>query len=229
MRFVEVLNDVTDVIWDKNDSSPRQKFYYTIFMKLQFILDGIHFQVLNLDGKRHYGLSAGLSLRTCMLDVLNLYYVMDVHEDQEEAELRINSIMADHLKYTLSELKPVEKDDVVKRWPELFDEDQKLKNFQRLGTKTFINGISTFNTLIQETKEAHHLYKIFSKYEHNGAFTFDLLHNPYSEKGNDVVKYMIYSAIGVCALACKLVASNWIDNNMPLMERLDTSIKELLN
>ena len=77
--FVQLLNDVTDIIWDKrNYVAPRERFYYAIFMELQFLLDAIHVQIFNLDHKPHYGLAAGLSLRTCMLDVLNLYYVMDV-------------------------------------------------------------------------------------------------------------------------------------------------------
>jgi len=229
LTFVKLLNDVTDVIWEtKNYTAPRERFYYAIFMKLQFLLDAIHVQIYNLDHKPHYGLAAGLSLRTCMLDVLNLYYVMDVHENIEEATLRINTIMADHLKYVYPGLKDVEKEEARKNWPELFDEQENLIDFGRLSTRAFVNAIIHFDTLKTEAHEAIHIYQIFSKYEHNGAFTFDILHNPYAVAGNKIIKFMIYSAIGICALACKITSSHWIEDQSSIAVKLDNAIKDLL-
>ncbi len=227
MLFVSLLNDLTTVIWDKNDTSSTGKFYYTIFMKLQFILDGIHVQVYNLDNKPHYGLSASLSLRTCMLDILNLYYVMDVNQHDEIAEYRINQIMADHVRYTLPELKVEERAQLVRDWPALFDENGSLLKFGNFKVRELVSGISNFKTLVEEAGEANHYYKLLSKYEHNGAFTFNLLHNPYSAKGNQIVKHIIYSSIAVSARACKVISSNWLDDDDPLAVLLDDAITNL--
>jgi len=228
--FLQVLNDVTDVIWDKkNYTAPRERFYYSILMKLQFLIDAIQIQVYNLDHKPHYGLAAGLSLRTCMLDVINLYYVMDVHEDIAEATLRINTLMADHLKYVYPSLKDDEKEEARKNWPELFNEQEKLIDFGRITTRDFLKAITHFDTLKTEAYEAMHIYQIFSKYEHNGAFTFDILHNSYSATSNNIIKFMIYSAIGICALACKIIASHWVDDLSPIAVKLNNSIKDLLS
>lgn len=230
MVFVKLLHEVTNIILDKqNYSAPRERFYYIIFMKLQFLLDAIHIQIFNLDNKPHYSLAAILSLRTCMLDVLNLYYVMDVHDDIEAATIRINIIMHDHLKFVYSDLKKEEKKEIRKDWPNLFDKTESLIKFTKLSSKDYVKEITHFDTLKEEAKEAIHIYEIFSKYEHNGAFTFNILHNPYSTDGNNKTKFMIYSAIGICALACKFIYSHWVADKSSLAIKLDDAIKHLLN
>jgi hypothetical protein len=223
------LCEVLDVIWAAANYTPlRERYYYTIFMKLLSILDSIVFQVANLDSKPHYTLSTILCLRTCMLDTLSLYYVMDTHEDILKVTERINSIMADHLKYTYNEFSQEEKDDIRQTWPDLFDANGNLKKFGQPGTKLFLNGIATYNTLKEEADTAKDIYTIFSKYEHNGAFTFDLLHNHYSPKGIELVKWKIYEALGVCACACKLISTHWVDNEGPLANKMNAAVIDLL-
>jgi hypothetical protein len=230
MLLISVLNDLREVIWEKQDYvKPRERFYYTIFMKLSFLLDSIHIQIFNLDNKPHYIIVSSLALRTCMLDVLNLYFIMDSHEDEDVAYQRINTIMSDHLKYVYKELTLDQKKEISKDWPELFDNEGSLINFGRVNTGKLIKGIKNFESLKKEAKEALHLYKIFSKYEHNGAFTYGILHNPYSPQGNELVKYLTYEALGICAMACKYISVHWLLNDHPLTDRLDNAIKDILD
>lgn len=71
LKFIECLYDVLEVIQDAKNYAPlRERYYYTIFIKLLSVLDSLIFQVINLDGKPHYAVSVILCLRTCMLDVL---------------------------------------------------------------------------------------------------------------------------------------------------------------
>lgn len=152
---------------------------------------------------------------------------MDAHEDTDLGNKRLNLIMADHLKYTYKEFTPTEKDNARRTWPELFEADE-LKDFASPGTRLFLDGIATYETLKKEANDAKDVYTIFSKYEHNGAFSFDLMHSHYSVKGKGLVKWKIYEALGICALACKLISTHWLNDMEALNKRMDNTIIELL-
>ncbi|MCY1520108.1 hypothetical protein D9M68_548790 [compost metagenome] len=136
--------------------------------------------------------------------------------------------MSDHLKHVYKELTPEQKREVNKDWPELFNNDGTLIDFGRVNTNELMKGIKNFESLRKEAKEALHIYKIFSKYEHNGAFTYGILHNPYSQQGNGIIKHLTYEALGICAMAFKYISVLWLPNEHPITDRLDKVIKEIL-
>lgn len=229
-KFCNQLFNVVDIIWDeKKYIKQPDRFFYTILMKVTTVLDSIHFQIFNLDQKPNYAVATGLVLRTCLLDIINLYYVLDLIEDEPQMLERINSIMADHLKYVYKNLKSSEQAEVRKDWPELFDSNNLPKTYQLPNSKRMADAIINFPSIKTEAEGAQHTYSLLSKYEHNGAFTFDLLHNPYSERGGEIVKRVIKNGLDTCVIALKTVCGHWIDEKDNLEIELGKTVQEIIN
>jgi len=225
-EYCERLNEVLDVIWLDNDYGTKQphRFYYLMFFKLRALLASTTFHVLNLYIKREFTIALNLILRTAMLDVISLYYVMDATEDDEEQQERINKINADHLIKTFPDFDKEGKKQIIKDFPELFDVNGVLQYNKHLYLKDMERGIQKFPTLIKEFKELKFIYNLFSKFEHNGAFTFDLLHNPYSDEGFEKSKDMTIRAIRCLALGLKMVRTNWVNDNHALHDDLENCV-----
>ncbi|GAA5089289.1 hypothetical protein GCM10023210_13910 [Chryseobacterium ginsengisoli] len=229
-EFVKALEAVTDIIWkSERYQQVTDRFYYTIFMKIRMLLDGIFLQVYNLDNKPHYGMGVALQMRTAMLDLLGLYYVIDEIDDEEVQLERVCRIMADHVKYTWNEFTKDEKDQVRKDWPDLFDVDGNLKKFSNVTTKIFMAGIVKQGNTIKEAEMIKPIYDFFSKLEHNGAFTFHLIHQAYSPSRNEKLKGLIKEAIVNCAIALKLICYHWVLTDDPLITKIEIIITDIKN
>lgn len=227
-EFVKILEVVTDIIWKSEKyKQVTDRFYYTIFMKVRMLLDGIFIQVYNLDNKPHYGMGVALQMRTAMLDLLGLYYVIDEIDDEALQLQRVCTIMADHIKYTWNDFTDDEKNQVRKDWPDLFDVYGNIKKFPNVGTKIFMAGIVKQVHTIKEVNIIKPLYDFFSKLEHNGAFTFDLIHQAYSPSGNKKLKGLIKEAIINCAVALKLLSNHWVSSDDPIITKIETTISDI--
>lgn len=227
-EFTKILEEVTDIIWKSEKYvHVTDRFYYTIFMKVRMLLDCMFLQVYNLDHKPHYGIGVALQLRTAMLDILGLYYVIDEINDPNMQLARINAIMADHIKYMWNDFDTVGKDKVKLEWPDLFEADGNRKKFPNVGAKIFMAGIVKEANIIIEAELIKPIYDFFSKLEHNGAFTFDLIHDSYTPGGNYKLKGLVKEAIINCAVALKFLSNHWLQNNDPLILKIEGIITEI--
>ncbi|KPH13390.1 hypothetical protein [Chryseobacterium sp. ERMR1:04] len=227
-EFVKALEEVTDIIWKSEKyQKVTDRFYYTTFMKVRMLLDGIFLQVYNLDNKPHYSIGVALQMRTAMLDLLGLYYVVDEIDDEAAQLTRVYTIMADHVKYTWNDFTKDQKNQVRQDWPDLFDVDGHLKKFPNVGTKIFMAGIVKQVHTLKEAEVIKPIYDFFSKLEHNGAFTFDLIHDAYSPQGNEKLKGLIKKAIVNCAIALKFLSNHWLLNNAPIMLKIERIIADI--
>jgi len=228
-KFVNVLMDVVDIIWKQERYvNLKDKFFYTILFKITSILNSIEIQVYNLDNKPNYTIVTALALRTCMLDVLNLYYVMDEIESPVVMDNRVNTIMSDHLKHIYSDLSLEQRKIIQLEWKELFEKDGTLKKYTRLNSNALLDGINKFASIKTEAEEAKDLYDFFSKYEHNGAFTFNLIHNFYYSNSTHIIKEKIVRAIIICSIALRTTSTHWIEKENKLIAKLDLYIQELV-
>jgi len=182
-----------------------QRFYYTVVFKLRNILDAASFLIKNLDDKPHYHDSTFLLLRTCLFDTVNLYYIMDQEANVSIQNDRINRIMFDHVK---SIWVCAQDDDerrlIIEKFPQCFTNGKFRKDIVKVSIISMYKEITGLS-LKKEVKIAIDLYNIFSKVEHNGILSFNLLHAHYENKGAMSAKYKVYLAIKKIMMAIALL------------------------
>ncbi|PSK90822.1 hypothetical protein [Taibaiella chishuiensis] len=228
--YVNQLNDVLDIIW-KDENYGRQqpdRFYFILFLKLRFVIGSMNFHLQNLDAKRDFTVSLCLLLRTAMLDILNVYYVMDSSDKTQEQEYRINRLMADHFKFEFKDYSDEEKDTIRQDWPELFELDGKQKKFEYLSSKKLVEEITNFESLQREGKICREVYMKLSKFEHNGAFTFDILLAPYIPEQYPKVKALIKVAINSAVIGIRTLCDYWLTKDDLISSKLTESVHKIL-
>ncbi|HZX57322.1 MAG TPA: hypothetical protein VFE54_01295, partial [Mucilaginibacter sp.] len=137
--FTHHLTDVIekDILDKQQYLVEPQRFFYTILHKLRNILDATSLVVTNLDGKPHYYDSAFLLLRTCLLDVVNLYYIMDKDKDIAVQQKRVQCIMFDHVKSIWVCAKDEEeKKLILEKFPGCFDGRNLKKGIPKVNIST---------------------------------------------------------------------------------------------
>lgn len=90
-----------------------------------------------------------------------------------------------------------------------------------------MNGIKRNKNLNNEIRAVRHTYDIFSKLEHNGAFTFDLLHRSYLPGGDQKMKFMIKEGVIASAAALRLVSHLWLEEGSLLREKLYSQLRNI--
>ncbi|RZJ77563.1 MAG: hypothetical protein EOO20_28735, partial [Chryseobacterium sp.] len=123
--FCSLTTEILDnhILEDPSYQHEPYHFYYTLLHKLRNILDASSYLIANVDGKPHYTDSAFLLLRTCLMDITNLYFVMDKFEDKEGEKIRIDRIMSDHVRaiYNSAKDDQKEREAVRETYPQYFD------------------------------------------------------------------------------------------------------------
>jgi len=195
--FTHHLTDVIekDILDKQTYLGEPERFFYTILHKLRNILDATSLLVTNLDEKPHYYDSVFLLLRTCLLDVVNLYYIMNLDKNIATQQERIRSIMFDHI----NSIWICAKDDderklAIQTFPDWFEDGKLKKGIPKISIIAMHNGIK-IPSFKNETRTAIDLYNIFSKVEHNGILSFNLLHIHYQNEGALKGKYKVYLSI----------------------------------
>jgi len=198
--FTHHLTDIIekDILDKGRYLGEPQRFYYTVLFKLRNVLDAASFLVKNLDGKPHYHDSTFLLLRTCLFDAVNLYYVMDQEANISIQKERIERIMFDHVKSIwICAQDDEERQLIIEKFPQCFKNGKFRKDIVKVNIITMYNEID-IQLLKDEAKIAIDLYNIFSKVEHNGILSFNLLHAHYENEGAISAKYKVF-------LACKKI------------------------
>lgn len=223
--FTNYLSDIieNDILEKLRYLEEPDRFYYTVLHKLRNILDAASFLITNLDGKPHYYDSVFLLLRTCLFDGISLYYVMDADNDNLLRNERINRIMLDHVKsiWTSAE-DDKERQLVIEKFPDCFDEGKFKKEIVKVNIIMMYREIK-IERIKNEVLDALRLYNIFSKVEHNGILSFNLLHAHYEATGADSAKYKVYFALkNIMGVTSLLVRHAWKISDE------DTRFKEMI-
>lgn len=188
------------------------EFLYTIIHKQATVGDALANLITNLDNKTHYSNSALILLRTSMLDIICIYFVLDPLENELEQQQRVSKILNDHI-WSLYNGEDTEekKEEIRSLFPDSFENSILKKSIQKIATKYMLKNI-TNNELSKASKNAFMFYQIFSKIEHNGLFTFNIMHKQYDpkEKRN---KMMIYDATLLINKAILISILNWIETD----------------
>lgn len=228
--YFTFIHEIHDTIFDTIYPSEKYvdepyRFYYTILHKLATVGDALAFLTVNLDGKPHYCDSAGILVRTCMLDLVCLYYVIDKTELPEQQN-RIENILYDHVRTIYSKTdNPEEKTKIRQQFEQCFDGEKFKKSIQKISTKSMVDNIS-IETFAKEAGRALTIYNYFSKIEHNGIFTFNLMHRHYNPESN-VTKEIIYDAILLKAMVILVVIQHWISKDDHRYIKLKSLYREM--
>lgn len=195
---------------------------------------------------RNFKLPLFLVLRTCVSDFLYLKYVDKIIKDadcDENIEQEIKNLLADNLKYLLNDLEDYKKNHEITKeeytlsqfgikqmYPEFFDD--------RTGTlikskgKTFAQIKNAFSQDKRYSLEsqAYGLYKLYSKFEHIGALTFDLGKNyvDFAEKEEDsIVMSIIWVVNGLELLITEISENQTYKNRLKDIDVLFEELKRL--
>ncbi len=200
-----------------------ERICYTVIHKLCSLLDTSSYLIINtnIEAKPHFIDGIFLILRTCLSDAICLYFIVDKHDNPQLSQKRIERIMADHIRYVYLDTETENDKKIIRdKFPQWFDGNNFTKKINKLSTHIMVKEIENLN-LQHEAKKAFKMYNEFSKSEHNGLFSFDILHGHFDEKRNMIDKAKIYHAIFRTVISINLAMEIWIDNQ-------DNKHKELI-
>jgi len=161
--------------------------------------------ISNYTKDRNFKLPLFIVLRTCISDFLYLKYIDRIirdSESEETIEQEIISLLADNIKYLQSDLDNLKKNNEIsterynfsmvsikQMYPEFYDSKSGLLIKNKTKKFADINKILSQDIRYSLESKAYDLYKLYSKFEHIGALTFDLGKNydGYSEKEEDSI------------------------------------------
>jgi hypothetical protein len=210
-----------------HDQEPK-RFYYLILHKLRNLIDTSSLLIKNMGRKPHFIDSIQLLLRTCLLDAINLIYVFDAESDSKQQLHRINHIMSDHVKSMFnSENEEKVKAEIIATYPTYFD-DGKIKAIYKdnLTARRMISQLYN-EDLKPFAQDLADIYAIFSKVEHNGVFSFDLLHKNYLEAGHRQSTGIILDSLSNIALVINIALNTWLEDENEQYTKLLSFLEDL--
>lgn len=214
LTFIHQVHEVIDetIYPSKKYVDEPERFYYTILHKLATVGDVIAFLITNLDGKPHYANGTIILARTSMLDTICLYYVLDQTNDEENQKKRIDNILNDHVRSIYQSAANEEKKlEIRNQYPWCFESGKFRADIEKITTKKMIDSLHV-EELKKPTDRALKLYSLFSKVEHNGLFTFNILHSHYNDSDKRSVM-MNYDAALVIGEVIMIVLLHWVDKD----------------
>lgn len=188
------------------------KFNYTVLFKVMTLLDTVSFLMVNLQDKRYYINSIYLILRTCLSDVICLHYIFEKFFDKEQAKERIQLIMDDHIFAIYYSADEAERALLIQRYPDCFDNGKPKKSLHKVSVKAMYAQIQT-SAMKKEAAIAMKLYEFFSKLEHNGELTFNIMHKPFTPEGYENAKQKLCDAITTIIRGIQPPLLNWLNKD----------------
>lgn len=193
-KYTDITSDII-----KNLDSNEYPRIHPISVRYLFI-KRFHYNSLAINGlisnyfkDKNFKLPLFLVLRTCVSDYLYLLYIDRIVREnisEEAIELEIKFLLSDNIKYLQKDLDDLKKNNEIssekykvtmlsikQMYPEFFDS----KSVEPIKSNS-----KNFSAIAKELKQddryslkskAYDLYKLYSKFEHIGALTFDLEKN----------------------------------------------------
>lgn len=193
-----------------------QKFFYSLLFKINNGLDAANLLILNIFNKRLFSDSLFLILRTLLSDVITFHYIMEKSKGNDtKLNENIENVYYDHIKFMMSgvdvyqmlykESKTLideKKKEIINSRPQFFDSSGNVKPHLK-GLKSIrsmvkeIAGETGKNQSLGYLIRAYEHYEIFSKYEHLGDLTFQLIHRNLKDDQKKRILSEIYHSVNV--------------------------------
>lgn len=193
--LISKYTDITSDIIKDLDSNKYPRIHpisvrYLFIKRFHYNSLAVNELISNYTKDRNFKLPLFIVLRTCISDFLYLKYIDRIirdSESEETCEQEITSLLADNIKYLQSDLDDLKKNneiskekynlslDAIKQmYPEFYDSKSGLLIKNKTKKFTEINKILNQDVRYELESKAYDLYKLYSKFEHIGALTFDL-------------------------------------------------------
>ena len=218
---------ISPIIDSKSFSEEPKRFFYSLLFKINNGLDTVNDLLKGLQSRPHRLDSALLIFRTILSDVINFHYIL-IKSSGNENDLKdyIQRIYFDHVKYTIGNLniyKILYKDSEESIEEKRQSLKKKYPNFYDAGGIPIVKKLPPISGMMEELgKEnksntlieiAFEHYDIFSKYEHVGILTFDLIHLPFDSKQQPKILNEITSSISVIIETQEWLVKFFLDEN----------------
>ncbi|MGY6648507.1 hypothetical protein [Wenyingzhuangia sp. IMCC45574] len=182
-----------------NDDKESSQFFFTILFKLTNGLDSLNIFLINLENKPQFSDSLFICLRSLLLDMLTVDYLIIKSEFEEKnIQANLDSLKSDHVLYQIKNLKTykeifnLSESDYQKKRKELINHFNKYLNKNGKLQENLNKFPTSAGIMIKEIKkrcnntaflsnsiEAFEYYDLYSKYEHLGEYTTKLVFRGY--------------------------------------------------
>lgn len=214
-------------------SKEPYKYLYTILFKTNNALETANILTCNIVNKPNTTDSIFLILRTILSDLIIYYCLVSKSANDEDFEKNIHSLYFDHISYTVKEMKNFNRsaykqseeknnEDILKfkaNYPHYFfneDGTDKVEKPAKWNVSFLVKKHLTeqhqdnnLDILIRAKK----LYDKFSKYEHFGILTQNLIHRSFEDKQLSNVFEDIFWANKIILFFIDDILRFWLDNN----------------
>lgn len=189
---VELLIPKMDTINHDKESS---QFFFALLFKLSNGLETSNLLLINLDNKPQFADSLFICLRTLLLDMLTIDYLMiQANFNENEVQRQVDILKSDHVQYDINNLKTYQtlfnfsdadlekkRKEIINQYPKFFEQSGKFKSEfkdHKVSPKQMILEINknASNTIFLENAiQTYEHYDLYSKYEHLGEYTAQLV------------------------------------------------------
>ena len=217
---------------DQKSNDQPNAFLYTLAFKTNNGLNTANSLIADILRKPHFCDSLFLILRTLLSDSITYFYLMTVsqndNEDNSILAENIKKLEADHLRFSYNNLEiyrllynDTDKDIGQRKsalrneFPDYFNPDGGIKKFKNLTVTGMVKEIakSNYEPAIYGTVRAFGLYDTFSKLEHLGMLTTQLVTRQFDENNHKQILGEIYQAVHVISYMLHSILITFITTN----------------
>ena len=212
-EFTDAIADYTSlvnaVIARQENISEPHKFINAISIKTNNSLDAVNFLLKQSSNNPHFSDSIFLILRTILSDAITYYYLLYKSASDNSFLSNIKWLESQHVYYTENNLPIFQvgykedrgvidtmKEDWRNHHKEYYDSAGEPIYPRMTGIRGMIKEIANSNKILNHYAiRAYGLYDIFSKYEHLGLFTQELIYRHSDETNSRQIQGEIYESI----------------------------------
>ena len=236
------VNGIITKIDQKGDDQPKA-FFYILALKTNNGLNTANLLIANVVNKPHFCDSLLVLLRTMLADTITFFYLaVKVEENNTDEYLKEQIIIleGDHIRYIDRAFRIFQKlyntpdkeigekqKELRHKHPEYFREDGKYK-YESPAISQMVEVIAGSNneTAKRHTKNAFELYDIFSKLEHLGFLTTQLVVRQFDEGNHKQILHEIYIAVQTILVCLGSVLQRFL--TVEQMEQFGKTEEEIL-
>ncbi len=239
---------ISQIIEKPQIESMPQKFLYTVLFKLNNGLNTCSLLFNNLANNSQYADSIFVILRTLISDsILYLYVLTKSEYDDNKLNEIIKALYFDHISFTMEAVKknfgPIygksEEEilliinEVKRAKPEYFDSTgNELISPLRANAYAALRYIASHRKggeSLTDIQRHYSHYDRFSKYEHIGDFSFELIHRQYDDKAVKEIGDEIVDAINLLTITMRSTLGAWPNLDVEVSDRFNQLLTRLHN
>ena len=218
---------ILQILRNEEYTSEPQRFFYSILFKTNNGLDTSNYLIANFISKPHFLDSLFIIFRSLLSDTITFNYVIYKSLEKDNLEENIKALYFDHIDHTLKNYDGVYR--VIHQMSDQQVADEKAKLKKTSGEYFDVNGQPRFQPLpslpgkamryifsnhfdkkkLAPLKRAFDLYDMFSKYEHFGELSFDMIHRQFKEKNQERLYTEIIDTIDILTLTMESTLNAW--------------------